>query len=91
MMKHDLKDKITFAGDKLRVQPEQIKALFSETCDKIVQHLAEIFDQDAVKGTDTILMVGGFLESKILQHTIRTSFPDKKIIISEIPTPPIKP
>lgn len=79
--KHDLRDQVTFAGDKLRVQPGQIKTFFTETCDRIVSHLNKIFDQPDVHGVDTILMVGGFSESKMLQDAIRNSFPDKKVIV----------
>lgn len=72
---------MTFAGDKLRVQPGQIKKLFVETCDQIVSHLREIFNERGVSGTDTILMVGGFSESKMLQEAVKDGFPDKKIIV----------
>ncbi|XP_060577014.1 heat shock 70 kDa protein 12A-like [Ruditapes philippinarum] len=81
IMKHDLRDQVTFAGDKLRVQSGQIKKFFTETCDKIVAHLSEIFKEGKVNGTDTILMVGGFSESKMLQEAVRNGFPDKKIIV----------
>jgi len=80
-MKHDLKDQLTFAGDKLRVQPEIIKGFFAETCDKIVSHLQSVLGQPGVRGTNTILMVGGFSESPILQAAIRDAFPECKIII----------
>ena len=83
MMKQNLKDQITFTGDKLRVQSEQVKKLFGETCQRIVSHLGEIFAESAVRNTDTILMVGGFSESKMLQDAIKQAFPGKKIIIPE--------
>ncbi|XP_045203759.2 heat shock 70 kDa protein 12B-like [Mercenaria mercenaria] len=79
--KHDLRDQVTFAGDKLRVQSGQVKTFFTETCGKIVSHLNDIFNEGSVCGTDTILMVGGFSESKMLQEAIRNGFPDKKIIV----------
>lgn len=83
MMKQDLKDDITFTGDKLRVQPRQVELLFEETCNKIVNHLEDIFGKPEVTGTETILMVGGFSESTMLQHYIKTNFPDKRVIIPE--------
>lgn len=81
IMKEELKDQVTFAGDKLRVQPDQIKLFFTDTCEKIVSHLRNIFSQPAVSGTDTILMVGGFSESKMLQDAVRDGFPGMKIIV----------
>ena len=63
MATKQLQGKLTFAGDKLRVESETVKGFFRETCGKIVDHLREIFDQPAVSGVNTILMVGGFSES----------------------------
>ncbi|XP_045203760.2 heat shock 70 kDa protein 12B-like isoform X2 [Mercenaria mercenaria] len=83
LMKQDLKDQITFTGDKLRVQSDQVKKLFDKTCQRIVSHLRDIFAEPAVRNTDTILMVGGFSESKMLQNAIKHNFPDKKVIIPE--------
>ncbi|WAQ99096.1 HS12A-like protein [Mya arenaria] len=83
MMQQDLKDNVTFSGDKLRVKPEHAQNIFKETCDHIVEHLKDIFAKPAVQGTETILMVGGFSESKMLQHSIGSNFPNKRIIIPE--------
>ncbi|XP_060577012.1 heat shock 70 kDa protein 12B-like [Ruditapes philippinarum] len=83
LMKQSLKGQISFTGDKLRVQPEQVKKLFAETCRRIVTHLREIFSKSAVRNTDTILMVGGFSESIMLQHAVKQAFPEKKVIIPE--------
>lgn len=81
MANQDLSQAVTFAGDKLRIQPEKVKALFTETCDQIVGHLKTIFRLPEVQGVGTILMVGGFSESPILQEMIRRKFTNKKVII----------
>ncbi|XP_053399071.1 heat shock 70 kDa protein 12A-like [Mercenaria mercenaria] len=83
MMKQDLKDQITFTGDKLRVQPRQVERFFEATCNKIVNHLKDIFSKPQVSGTEAILMVGGFSESVMLQHYIKDNFPEMKVIIPE--------
>lgn len=80
-MKSNLKDNVSFAGDKLRVQPNQIHTLFSSTCEQITRHLKDIFKQPSVHGTNTILMVGGFSESKMLQSSLKTAFPGMRFII----------
>ena len=76
-----LSDKITFAGDKLRVEADVLKAMFQETCNNIVRHLKEIFQEPTVKGTETILMVGGFSESPMVRHAVEKGFQDKRIIV----------
>jgi len=74
---------VSFTGDKVRVTPERAIGIFKPTCDHIVKHLKTIFGHRSVKGTDAILMVGGFSESKMLQSIIKENFPDKRIIIPE--------
>ena len=76
-----LTDKLTFAGDKLRVESDVMKALFKQTCDNIINHLTNIFKEATVQGTGTILMVGGFSESPMVRSAVETSFPDKRIIV----------
>ncbi|KAK3602415.1 hypothetical protein CHS0354_027193 [Potamilus streckersoni] len=81
LMRQELSGKLTFAGDKLRLDPEIMKNLFRNACSSIVCHLQEIFGQRSVRGTDTILMVGGFSESPVLRQAIKDSFPGKKVVI----------
>ena len=76
-----LNEKITFAGDKLRVEADVLKEMFEETCYNIVRHLKEIFKEPTVKGTETILMVGGFSESPMVRHAVEKGFQDKRIIV----------
>lgn len=81
MTKGELSQSITFTGDKLRIQAEQVKTLFKETCGQIVQHIKSIFRLPEVQSVETILMVGGFSESPMLQDAIKRGFSNKKVII----------
>jgi len=84
MLNQGVVDKtVSYTGDKLRLTPERAIGIFKPTCDQIVQHLKIIFENPSVKGTDAILMVGGFSESKMLQIAIKENFRDKRIIIPE--------
>jgi len=84
MLNQGVVDKtVSYTGDKLRLTPERAIGIFKPTCDQIVQHLKTIFENPSVKGTDAILMVGGFSESKMLQIAIKENFRDKRIIIPE--------
>lgn len=57
------------------------KTLFDGICKHIVDHLKELFMHPAVKDVSSILLVGGFAESLMLQTAIREAFINKKVII----------
>jgi len=76
--------KMAWIGDKLRVDASEAKNLFNDACDSIVQHVEMIFDQPDAAGTTVILMVGGFSESPMLRHAVKSRFGDRmKIIIPQ--------
>ncbi|VDI64149.1 Hypothetical predicted protein, partial [Mytilus galloprovincialis] len=75
------REEVTWVGDKLRVDAALAQGFFDSTCQHIVQHLKGIFKEEKVRGTDTILMVGGFSDSPMLRKAVEVSFPDKNIII----------
>ncbi|XP_052241808.1 heat shock 70 kDa protein 12A-like isoform X4 [Dreissena polymorpha] len=83
LLQQDIKDNVTFTGDKMRVRPAQIQALFQNTIDHIVNHLTDIFKRPEVQGANRILMVGGFSESKMLQNALKRSFPSKQMVSPE--------
>ena len=73
--------KITLSGDKLRVESSVMQDLFRETIDSIVNHLKQQFQEPGVADISTILMVGGFSESAMLQNAVQKNFPDKRVVI----------
>lgn len=75
--------RVTLAGDKLRANAEIVKELFSKTCTSIVDHVRNILNQEAAKGANNILMVGGFCESPMLQSAVREAFPEVKVIVPQ--------
>ncbi|XP_052793258.1 heat shock 70 kDa protein 12A-like [Mya arenaria] len=75
--------KITVSKNKMRFDPEILKGLFTETVDQICALVSEYFDQIREYNIGTILMVGGFSESKMLQDKVRSTFPSKRLIIPE--------
>ncbi|XP_060570239.1 heat shock 70 kDa protein 12A-like [Ruditapes philippinarum] len=76
-----LEGKVTFAGDKMRVEADTVKALFAQTNDTITKHLQNILSLPVAQGISSILMVGGFSESPMLRHAVETSFPNARVII----------
>ncbi|XP_078325400.1 heat shock 70 kDa protein 12A-like isoform X2 [Crassostrea virginica] len=77
------KDKLTWTGDKLRMEANLTKALFDESCKKIVDHMHQLFRLRNVKDVSTIILVGGFAESAMLQETVRGAFRNKKVIVPQ--------
>ncbi|KAL3879867.1 hypothetical protein ACJMK2_032144 [Sinanodonta woodiana] len=72
---------VSLTGDKLRINASVMKSLFSNAIQSTVSHVKELMKDKVVRSISSILMVGGFSESKMLQHAIRTSFPNIKVII----------
>ena len=72
-------------GDKLRITPALFEQFFSAACTGIVDHLHDLLNKPEVRGTDTILMVGGFSESPILQGRIKRDFQDYRVVIPNEP------
>lgn len=77
------KTQVTWIRDKLRMDAELMRALFDESCEKIVAHIKELFMQSSLKNVSSILLVGGFAESLMLQTTIREAFKNKTVIIPQ--------
>lgn len=78
-------DKIVWRLDKMRVDAAVVEELFSPACENVAKHLTDLFSVPDVADVPTILMVGGFSESPMLQETIRKTLPDKKIIVPADP------
>ncbi|CAG2190341.1 unnamed protein product [Mytilus edulis] len=73
----------TCVGGKLRVDPDTAKNFFEGPCQRIVDHLKDLFKERPVVDTDIIFMVGGFSESQMLQEAIKSAFQSKTVIIPE--------
>jgi molecular chaperone DnaK (HSP70) len=74
---------MNWVGDKLKVNTDMIKQLFSAVSDSVIKHLRDILNNPVCRDVDTILMVGGFSECSMIQEALKSSFPEKNIIIPE--------
>lgn len=81
--KKEFTDKLTWVGEKIRVDANICRSWFDESCNNTVNHIKKILKQKSSAGTKTILLVGGFSESPILQEAIKSSFPDMRLIVPE--------
>ncbi|KAL3879601.1 hypothetical protein ACJMK2_031889 [Sinanodonta woodiana] len=76
-------NEVSFTRDKLRISASVMKYLFFNATQSTVSHVKELMKEKIVQCVSSILVVGGFSESKMLQHAIRSSFPNVKVIIPE--------
>ncbi|KAL3879596.1 hypothetical protein ACJMK2_031885 [Sinanodonta woodiana] len=74
-------NEVTLTGDKLRINATVMKSFFFNVIQTTISHVQELMKDNIVSSVSSILMVGGFSESKMLQIAIRTSFPNVKVII----------
>lgn len=79
----ELNGKVSWMGDKVRLDMEIVKSWYDESCQNIVKHIKEMFKHPKSAGVNTILLVGGFSESPMLQDALKENFKDKRIIIPE--------
>ncbi|XP_078325404.1 heat shock 70 kDa protein 12A-like isoform X1 [Crassostrea virginica] len=77
------KNQLAWTGDKLRMEAQLTKALFDESCKKIVDHMHQLFRHPSVKDVSSILLVGGFAESPMLQEAVREAFSELKVIVPQ--------
>ena len=73
--------KIHIRWDKISLPADVMRDLFKPTIDSIVEEIRSLFLKENVNEADTILMVGGFSDSPMLQDAIRSAFSDSKKVI----------
>ncbi|CAG2207015.1 unnamed protein product [Mytilus edulis] len=72
---------MTIVNDKLRIEVDLLKLLFKPTTDKIVNLIKDKLHEIQNKKAINVILVGGFSESLIVQHAIKTSIPSHHIIV----------
>jgi hypothetical protein len=71
--------------DKIHVDANKMRKFFSESIRNTNKHVREILEENEFKEIDTLLLVGGFAESEIVQESVREAFPNKRIIVPSEP------
>ena len=72
---------ILMTGDHLLIPADITRNFFQEALDSIVDKVQSLLQDPKLSGLHTILLVGGFADSQMLQHAIRTNFPDFNVYI----------
>jgi molecular chaperone DnaK (HSP70) len=74
-------DEIQFGEDKIKFSASLFKSLFECSINKVISHVSTLLRDKNVRKIKTILMVGGYSESALLQHSIKNEFSDINVVI----------
>ena len=77
-----LQNDIYFIADKMRFTHKKMLEFHEESLATIGNHLDKIFSTPSHTGISTVIMVGEYAESQILQDFITKRFSSKKLIVS---------
>ncbi|XP_078313007.1 heat shock 70 kDa protein 12A-like isoform X3 [Crassostrea virginica] len=76
-----LKESVKWARDKVHINVQKFKEFFNNVIDKIVVKVEGMLVSDTTQNTKTIIMVGGFSASEMLQQRIKDCFPSCTVVI----------
>lgn len=69
--------------DKLRIDAAHFISLFRPTITKICQLINELLGRKNANGLTELILVGGFSNCALIQNSIKSKFPEQRIITSE--------
>lgn len=72
-------------GDHLSVDPDVFRGFYAAALENMSSSLLKVLYAKEGKGCKTIVMVGGFALSPLVQNSIRTKFPDMTILMPPDP------
>jgi len=79
----NLEKDVDIFKDKIRVSADIAKSWFQESIDGTIRHLTVILSEPSMEDVTSILLVGGFAESKLMQDAVKMAFKDRTVIIPE--------
>lgn len=71
---------IYWKGDRLVFESRILDAIFKSVLEKITNNIQAIIKDTKLKGLKTILLVGGFSNSDIVQNIVKKAFPNLNVI-----------
>lgn len=72
---------ITAEAGKLRMPKDFFKSFFNPTIDKLIVHLSRMFKDKLYSDIETVLIVGGFSECKLVQEQLIQHFGNTKRLV----------
>ena len=79
----NLKDGVKLQRDILRVSPDIVRSWFQYSIDKTVGHITGILAEPAMKDVNTILLVGGFAECKLVQEAVTWAAGRRTVVVPD--------
>jgi len=79
----NLENEVNFKRDTLRVSPDIVRSWFQYPIDKAIGHITGILAEPAMKDVNTILLVGGFAECKLVQEAVTKAAGSRPVVIQE--------
>ena len=79
----NLKDEVKLQRDILRVSPDIVRSWFQFSIDKTVAHITGILAGPAMKDVNTILLVGGFAECKLVQEAVTKAAGRRTVVVPD--------
>lgn len=75
-------DKVAIRGrGKLRIHPSIVQQWFDDPVDKVISHVSNLLSKQEICTVKSILLVGGFSESRYVQERFRKACEGKKLIV----------
>ena len=81
----EMLDSLTLDNDKLRLEHDLFRHFFKTSREEIVSHVKELLAKQELSNVSTLILVGGYAESKLLQDFVRDSFRSKTVIVPNQP------
>lgn len=72
---------VTAEAGKLRMSKDFFKGFFNPTIDKLIVHLSRMFKDKLYSDIETVLIVGGFSECKLVQEQLEQHFGNSKRLV----------
>ncbi|WAR02194.1 HS12B-like protein [Mya arenaria] len=76
-----LDSKVTYRGDKLRVDASIAKEWFDDPLQKTVLHVKGLLAEPKMRNVSILLLVGGFGECALVQDALRKQITNKRLIV----------
>ncbi|KAL5016488.1 hypothetical protein ScPMuIL_006077 [Solemya velum] len=74
---------VSVSKDKMIIQASEMKKCFEKAISSITEHLKEILFKPEMLNVNSILMVGGFSESILLQTAVADTFPEMRLVVPQ--------
>lgn len=78
-------NKVTYAGDKLRLDASIVKEWFADPVKELITYVKKILDEKKMQKVGTVLLVGGFAESSLVQVEMKNQIKSHQISIPNEP------